>query len=61
MIENNFTLKDENVKDNTFLTGANIDEKLDDLHESNIDNIENSQAIVEQNLLNNPQLNKRRG
>lgn len=30
---------DENLKDNTFLTGANIEEKLDD---DAIDNVENS-------------------
>ena len=33
------TIKEENLKDNTFLTGANIEEKLDD---DAIDNEENS-------------------
>jgi len=46
MIEQN---KGEREKDtDTFLTGANIDEK-----EVNVESIENSQALVEQNLLNN--------
>ena len=49
--------EEEAHKDNTFLTGANIEEKLDD---EAIDNIENSQALVEQNLVNNPAM-KRRG
>jgi hypothetical protein len=42
MIESNYPNKDENTKDNTFLTGANIEEKLDKLDEDNIDNVENS-------------------
>lgn len=49
------------MKDNTFLTGANIEEKLEKLEDDNIDNVENSQAIVEQNLMNNPTMQKRRG
>lgn len=61
MIESHYPQKDENVKDNTFLTGANIEEKLERLEEDIIDNPENSQAIVEQNLLNNPTMQKRRG
>ena len=52
-------IKEENLKDNTFLTGANIEEKLDD---DAIDNDENAQALVEQNLMNNPSMaHKRRG
>lgn len=55
MIENNLSQpRDENLKDNTFLTGANIEEKLDQIDQENLDNVENSQAIVEQNLMNNP-------
>ena len=43
MIENNFHQpKDENMKDNTFLTGANIEEKLEKLEQEDIDNVENS-------------------
>ena len=34
----------ENLKDNTFLTGTNIEDRLAD---EAIDNIENSQALVE--------------
>ena len=54
MIEQN---KGEREKDtDTFLTGANIDEK-----EVNVESIENSQALVEQNLLNNQSFSRRRG
>ena len=43
MIENNFLQpKDENMKDNTFLTGANIEEKQENLEQEDIDNVENS-------------------
>jgi hypothetical protein len=30
------------MKDNTFLTGANIEEKLEKLEQEDIDNVENS-------------------
>lgn len=44
--------------DNTFLTGANIDHTQK--NNVQIDNFENSQALVEQNLLNNQQNSKSR-
>ena len=45
-------------KDNTFLTGTNIEDKLDD---SVIDNLQTSQELVEQNLMSNPASKMRRG
>lgn len=46
----------EKEKDtDTFLTGANIDD------DDKIDSIENSQALVEQNLMANAALSRRRG
>jgi len=47
---------DEKETDKTFLTGTNVDQQKNDF-----DNFENSQALVEQNLLNNPTYNRRRG
>ena len=53
-------IREEKEKDtDTFLTGANVDEyKADDF---NIESVENSQALVEQNLLKNAQVNRRLG
>jgi len=48
---------DEKETDKTFLTGANVDKQK----QNDFDNFENSQALVEQNLLNNSQYNRRRG
>lgn len=42
MIESHYPNKEENQKDNTFLTGANIEEKLERLEDDDIDNVENS-------------------
>lgn len=43
---------------NTFLTGADVPAKQHD--EMNVDSLENMQALVEQNMMNNPN-NRRRG
>jgi predicted lysophospholipase L1 biosynthesis ABC-type transport system permease subunit len=41
----------------TFLTGANVDDG-ENANEIHIDSIENSQALVEQNLMNNLAMKK---
>ena len=44
-------IKEDKEKDtDTFLTGANVDEHPTKQQEFNIESIENSQALVEQNL-----------
>ena len=54
-IENGQLPKEKEKDTDTFLTGTNVDD------EQNIDSIENSQALVEQNLMNNSAINRRRG
>ena len=54
-------LKTELEKDtDTFLTGANLD-AAQQREEAEYDSMENSKALVEQNLANNQQLSRRRG
>lgn len=48
-----YNSSDSQEKDtNTFLTGANVVETKKE--EINVDSLENSQALVEQNMMNNP-------